>query len=263
MSISNKIKAVFFDIDGTLVSFKTHQVSTPVIRAIHELRKKGVKIFIATGRHYKWINNLDDLEIDGYVTLNGGYCLTGEGKVIYRHFIPHEDFLSMLDYQRNIKSFPCVCVTEDSVFLNYKNETVEKLYQQVNMKVPDLGPIETLTDKNVYQLVAFFTVEEESEIMSQLPGCISSRWSPCFSDVVAKGCSKAVGIDRIIEHYGISLDETMAFGDGGNDTAMIQHAAIGVAMGNASDDVKEKADFVTRSVDEDGIVYALKHYDLL
>ena len=66
------IKAAFFDIDGTLVSFNTHIISPSTVEAIHELRQKGVKVFIATGRHPLWINNLADLEIDGYVSLNGG-----------------------------------------------------------------------------------------------------------------------------------------------------------------------------------------------
>ena len=74
--------------------------------------------------------------------------------------------------------------------------------------------------------------------MSVLPHCEATRWNPLFADVVPRGSSKAVGIDKIIEHYGISLHETMAFGDGGNDMAMLRHAGIGVAMGNAGDEVK-------------------------
>ena len=99
--------------------------------------------------------------------------------------------------------------------------------------------------------------------MAYMPNSLAARWSPYFADVVAKGCTKAVGIDRIIGQYGISLKETMAFGDGGNDIAMLQHAGVGVAMGNAMDEVKKAADFVTTSVDEDGIVNALRHFGLL
>ena len=99
--------------------------------------------------------------------------------------------------------------------------------------------------------------------MSVLPHCESTRWNPLFTDVVPQGSSKAVGIDKIIEHYGISLDETMAFGDGGNDMAMLRHAGIGVAMGNAGDEVKAVADYVTDSVDKDGIWNALRHFDVI
>lgn len=64
------------------------------------------------------------------------------------------------------------------------------------------------------------------------------RWHPAFVDVTAKGNTKQNGIDQIIRHFGIKLEETMAFGDGGNDISMLRHAGIGVAMGNANDDVK-------------------------
>ena len=79
----------------------------------------------------------------------------------------------------------------------------------------------------------------------------------------AKGNTKQKGIDEIIRHFGIRLEETMAFGDGGNDVSMLRHAAIGVAMGNAVDEVKEHANYITTSVDENGIANALKHFSII
>ena len=70
-------------------------------------------------------------------------------------------------------------------------------------------------------------------------------------DVTAKGNTKQQGIDQFIKRFGFKLEETMAFGDGGNDIGMLRHAGIGVAMGNANDEVKSHADYVTASVDED------------
>ena len=69
--------------------------------------------------------------------------------------------------------------------------------------------------------------------------------------------------DAVIAHFGIKLEETMAFGDGGNDIDMLKHAGIGVAMGNAGDNVKEIADYITTSVDDDGITNALKHFNVI
>ena len=93
------IKAVFFDIDGTLVSFKTHVVPKSTLHAIELLRKKGIKVFIATGRHRSSINNLGDLEFDGYVTLNGGYVFAGKDDVIYKHSIPDKDIEALVRYE--------------------------------------------------------------------------------------------------------------------------------------------------------------------
>ena len=96
-----------------------------------------------------------------------------------------------------------------------------------------------------------------------MPHCESSRWYPTFTDIVCKGNSKQLGMDKIMERFGITLEETMAFGDGGNDISMLRHAGIGIAMGNANDTVKASANYVTDSVDEDGIWNALKHFNLI
>ena len=81
--------------------------------------------------------------------------------------------------------------------------------------------------------------------------------------MIAAGGGKDKGMDAILNHFGIAVEETMAFGDGENDLPMLRHAGIGVAMGNAGPKVQAEADYVTTSVDEDGIVCALKHFALL
>lgn len=75
--------------------------------------------------------------------------------------------------------------------------------------------------------------------------------------------SKAEGIDRMLARFGIGLDETMAFGDGGNDIPMLRHVGTSVAMGNAAPEVKQAADYVTTSVDDHGIARALRHFGLI
>ena len=257
------IKAVFFDIDGTLVSFKTHEVPQSTIEALDLLRKKGIKVFIATGRHYTSINNLGDLKFDGYVTLNGGYCFAGEDKVIYKHSIPDRDIEALIRYMETEESFPCAFVQEKEIFMNYKDETVEEIFNMLNFPEPPIRPMDEIRGKTGYQLVSFFTAEQEKKIMTILSNCESTRWNPLFTDVVPAGSSKRVGIDKMLEYFRIPLNECMAFGDGGNDVAMLQHAGIGVAMGNAEDDVKQYADYITDSVDEDGIFKALKHLNII
>lgn len=257
------IKAIFFDIDGTLVSFNTHRLPESTVRALGILREKGIKVFIATGRQLQSINNLGDLEFDGYVTLNGGYCLVGKERVIYKREIPAEDIQALIRYQETEEPFPCSLVEEDGIYLNYKDKAVEEMFGLIHFPEPLSRPLRENGGKPVYQLIAFFPVCREERILSVLPHCEATRWNPLFADVVPKGSSKAVGIDKMIEYFGISLDETMAFGDGGNDAAMLRHAGIGVAMGNAGDDAKEAADYVTDSVDDDGIWNALRHFNVI
>ena len=256
------IKAVFFDIDGTLVSFKTHRVPDSAKRAIAALRAKGVRVFIASGRQLLAINNLEDLQFDGYVTLNGGYCIVGE-QVIYKHSMPSEDMVSLVQYMEEREDFPCIFVHENAFCINYTDERTDEVFRLLNFPQPPTLPLREAATGDIFQLVAFFTKEQEKAIMAVMPHCEATRWNPLFSDVIPKGSSKQVGVDKLLDYFGISLDESMAFGDGGNDVLMLKHVGIGVAMGNAEDEVKRAADYVTDSVDEDGVEKALRHFGVI
>lgn len=91
----------------------------------------------------------------------------------------------------------------------------------------------------------------------------TTRWHPHFLDVIPTTGGKDKGMDALLDHFGIPLEYSMAFGDGENDLSMLLHAGIGVAMGSASDLVKSQADYTTGSVDEEGVVTALEHFGLL
>lgn len=256
------IKAVFFDIDGTLVSFKTHRVPDSTKRAIAALRAKGIRVFVASGRQLLAINNLEDLQFDGYVTLNGGYCIVGE-RVIYKHSMPSEDMASLVQYMEERENFPCIFVHENTFCINYTDERTDEVFRLLNFSQPPSLSLREAAKGEIFQLVAFFTKEQEKAIMAVMPHCEATRWNPLFSDVIPKGSSKQVGVDKMLDYFGISLDESMAFGDGGNDVLMLKHVGIGVAMGNAEDEVKQAADYVTDSVDEDGIEKALRHFGVI
>ena len=91
------VKAIFFDIDGTLVSFQTHQVPNSTFDALYQLKEKGIKLFIATGRGKDGLDVLNDFPFDGYITLNGQYCYNDQ-QLIYENTIQKEDLQALLDY---------------------------------------------------------------------------------------------------------------------------------------------------------------------
>lgn len=256
-------KAIFFDIDGTLVSFKTHQIPESTKQAIHKVREKGIKVFIATGRPRLVLDTLNGLEFDGYITVNGGYCTTETGEIIYKNAVPKKDIQALIEYQQTAP-FPCIFVREHDMFLNFENEDVKTILNLLNFPPVPIKSNEEATSGEVLQLVCFLTQDREDRIMPEVvPGCDSARWHPLFTDAVANGNSKQRGIDEILKYYNIDLSETMAFGDGGNDISMLKHVAMGIAMGNAEDKVKAVADYVTTSVDDEGIPNALRHFNVI
>ena len=125
------IKALFFDIDGTLVSFHTHRIPRSTVESLEKAKKKGLKIFISTGRPLTYINNLDDIKslIDGYITTNGAYILVGD-KVIACHTIPKEDVCAMMKFSDERK-FPCILVGESAVLVYNTTREIEEFFHQI------------------------------------------------------------------------------------------------------------------------------------
>jgi len=258
-----QIKAVFFDIDGTLVSFKSHQVPASAKMALAELRANHAKVFIATGRMLPMITVVDDIAFDGYVTYNGAYCVDEQRKIIYSNPIPQDDLDALTRYMKT-DLFPVAFMLKDEMVINCINDEVREMAHHVNVDLPRIEDPDETIKKEIYQLCLYVDHDKEQHIMQTVfKHCASNRWSPIFADVNMRINNKQTGIDRILEHYGIDLSETMAFGDGGNDIPMLKHVAIGVAMGNASDEVKAAADYVTDSVDDDGIINALRYFGLI
>lgn len=259
-------KALFFDIDGTLVSFRTHTIPLSAIKALEAAHNKGIQIFISTGRPKLIINNLYELEyrglIDGYITMNGSYCFVGDN-VIYKSPIDPAEVKKMAEICK-VNHYPCIFVGEHDASVCQPDDMLRYIfYEHLGVDEFPVTSFEEAIRPDIYQMTAFFNPDDEACIAPQLPGCEFGRWHPTFVDITARGNTKQQGIDQIIRHFGIRLEETMAFGDGGNDISMLRHAGIGIAMGNAKDDVKAVADYVTDSVDEDGIMNALKHFNVI
>ncbi len=255
------VKAIFFDIDGTLVSFKTHQVAKETFATLKKLKEKGYKLFIATGRGKDGLEVLQDFPFDGYITLNGQYCYSKD-KLIYENTIKKEDLQALLDYLK-VKPFPCGFTEENTKYFNMRDERVDEIHRITHNDDHPAGDCSQVVNHKVYQCMCFVDEQEEKELLKVMPHCISARWHPLFCDVSPIGGTKQNGIDQFLAYYGIDLSETMAFGDGGNDKEMLNHVALSVAMANGNDELKAIADYVTGSVDDDGITQAVKHFNLI
>ena len=257
-----KYKAIFTDIDGTLVSFKTHRVPESTLAALTQAHEDGVKIIIATGRPYGDFDVINGVPCDAVIALNGADCRWNDGSVICRHFIEYKDFKSMQALSDSF-GFALCLETSEGFFVNRITKAVVELAEKIDHKLPEVCDIdEKFRMYGCGQLAAYFPEEQQNEIMSHVPALYASRWHPAFADIDLKGVSKGGALREMAGLMGISIEETIAFGDGGNDIPLIEAAGLGVAMGNSGDDVKAAAGYVTGHVDEDGFADALRRFVL-
>ena len=255
------IKAAFFDVDGTLLSYTTRQVLPSAMAAIAKLQAQGILCIVATGRNMSQLEKLPVAEIpfDAYLTLNGQLMLDKDKNVLFS--VPIEgkakDFLVE---KFNDHTYPAVIVEENQMYLNYVTEHVLEVNRIISITIP---PLSDYRGGDIYQVCAYLLPEEEHLLEPITGECVLTRWHYGGQDIVAKGGGKMAGIKRYLNLIGIKSEEIIAFGDAENDLEMIRFAGIGVAMGNAEAAVKAVADFVTADIDDDGIEKALKHYNLI
>ncbi|MBP5189861.1 MAG: Cof-type HAD-IIB family hydrolase [Bacteroidales bacterium] len=253
-------KAIFFDIDGTLLSYNTHRVLQSTIDAFEALRRKGIKTVISSGRPMILIPQMP-VSFDAYITVNGGYCFVGD-KILVNNAIDNIDCIRWLEYVKH-HDLTTMCFTKNDMFINRIDKTAQALRDQLGFEMPPLRPLEEMNGQEVYQFIAIQPAEKDAETLQFLNHCRMPRWHPVFTDVIPDNSSKAVGIQAIINHFNITREETMAFGDGANDIEMLDYAGTGIAMGNAADIVKTHSDYVTDTSDNDGIAKALMHYGII
>ncbi len=257
------IKALFLDVDGTLLSFATHQVPSSALEALQKAHDSGVHIIIATGRAATDLHGLEAIPYEAIVAMNGAECVLRDGTTIAKNTITKADFLKVLTLSQQY-DFALALETNDGVIVNRLSPAVIELAELVAHPIPRVADLEQEFDKRpCCQMCIYCDQETEDIVMAKLPGLVASRWNPIFADVNVANVNKAIGLQTMAGYYGIDLAETMAFGDGGNDIPMLKAAGIGVAMGNASDTVKAAARFVTAHVDDHGIQKALMQWGVI
>lgn len=251
------IRALFLDVDGTLVSFRTHEAVPSAVAALREAHGRGVGIFIATGRAAGDLRVVRDIPCDGVVALNGAYGVLSDGRTLFSHPIPRDAFERALRCSQE-QGFPLALELDEGIFVNRVTPDVERVARLVDHPVPRQTDLRALFDRvTCCQMCFYCDQERERGVMAEFPGLTANRWHPLFADINVRGVDKASGVAAFAAHYGFGLHEVMAFGDGGNDVPMLRAAGVGVAMGNACRAALEAADYVTDDIDDDGLYKAL------
>lgn len=255
------IKAVFFDIDGTLLPFGKSQVPESAVRSIAALRQKGIKVFVATGKSLALMlhTSVKNIPFDGYLTLNGQLAYDDKFSMLYGvQIIPEE--MEILSQVFKSDKIPFEMIGEFSRYINFVDERVKQNVANTNSIVPS---IDKYKGEKIYQITAYTDHHRIDLLKDTMELCKVTFWAPDACDIVAKDGGKENGIKKILETYGIAKEETMAFGDSQNDNGMLQLVGTGIAMGNALEITKDVADYITADIEDDGIEKALKHFELI
>ena len=255
------MKIAFFDIDGTLLDFGAKEISAAVRDALLELQAKGVKLFIATGRAPYLIPTLAGIDFDGVLSFNGSFCFDRAG-MIFSQPMEHADMVTVIANARQ-QNLPVMVATREMMAGHFHEQAIDD-YMKINSKACRItDDYDALQREEVFQLMIGADETLDGVLLADTSAVKLARWCPDAVDVIPAHCGKALGMRKILEHYGFDREDSIAFGDGGNDLDMLEYAGIGVAMGNAGERLKAAADYVTDTCREDGVRTALRHFGLI
>lgn len=262
-----KRKALFFDIDGTLLSEVTGEVPESAIKALDAARNAGHLTFINTGRTICSIPPLlKQMPFSGFACGCGTY-ISYEHQVLLARSIPHERGREIIRVIKEGNAEPIMEGQEDCYFSSRMSrfesaESTRRYFKQMGIG------IETYLEKDNYDYDKFvFYMDEKSDKEQILENLrqdmdLMDRGND-FYEVVPKGYSKATAIEFIIQHFGVALDDTFVFGDSSNDLSMFEYVPHSIAM-QAHDRILDPyTEYVTKAVEEDGIAFAMHHYGII
>lgn len=270
-------KYIFLDVDGTIVNFKG-EILPKTVEALKKAHENGHKLIISTGRQqsqvYPWLLELG--VFDGVIA-TAGANVRAEGKTIATHFILKEklDFLHRYLEDNHI---PYAVQTENAMLLEQwcfdeisayhkKNGVTGKAAESLFGGIKVIDDIRTLNnaEKIAYYAATKRTSEVEKEIGDYFFVNIYSFGNApdTNGEISVRGCNKASGMREILAYFGGKQEDTFAFGDADNDIDMLLFANVGVAMGNATEALKDNADYITDDIDDAGIYNAFKRYGII
>lgn len=260
-----KIKAIFMDLDGTLLK-SDHTISLKLKKKLKELQEKGIKIFISTGRSfrssYPFVKELGITT--PVITYNGGRIVIPDtGEVVYEKPVNVENVKKIIEISRE-KGIHLNLYNDDELYIEQESE--EGIGYAERVGIP-------------YRLINFDEFKKktstkglflaENRILTKLKKELDEKLSdvnfvfsqPTYLEVLNKEVNKGTAVLEMLRKYDISSNEAMAFGDQWNDLEMLKSVKYGYLMGNATDELKKQffLDRITLSNDDDGIYNVLKN----
>ena len=247
----NKVKIVFFDIDGTLLEMGKTEITPNMRKALCSLKQNGIKICIATGRPFVTIPMFEGIVFDAILAFNGSFCVAGD-QVVAKCPIPKEDVKKIIENAKRMER-PVSIATAEEIVANGSDKDLEDYFAIAHHRVNVSEKFEEYVEKDVFQIMLGCDLEERKYILEGTKNAKVAAWWSRAIDIIPKDGGKGTAIEQVLAHYKFSKEEAIAFGDGENDIDMLLSVGKGIAMGNAAEKVKEIAADICESVTDDGI----------
>ncbi len=263
-----KYRMMAVDIDGTLLD-SNGVLREETIEAVRLGVAKGLVFTIATGRPIQGVerfNTLLGLDLP-FITYNGAMVVMGAShEILYERCLSYEDASRI--YRLGLERGTTIIVwSKNMLNVSDLNERTQK-YGELACTAPVLlVDYDVVLRAGATKMLWYDTVENIAKFDAEVGSFLGDRVNfhtskPIFLEFVDKSASKAIAMERLGAHFGIAKEEMIAIGDGANDLSMIEYAGLGIAMGNAPDNIKKKADYVTVSNDENGVARIIHEFIL-
>ncbi len=265
-------KVLVLDIDGTLTNSKK-EITPATKQAIQNILKKGHKVILASGRPTPGMRRYEtELELESF----GGYLLSfngakvvecRSGEIVYQRLLPLSIIPSLYGYAKN-NGCGLITYLGDTVISAFPTDEYVELEAHINgLPISIVDNFKEFVDFEINKCLLTAPPDKaavfETELREKYKEVASVyRSEPFFIEIMPKNVDKATSLDRLLEVIGMSREAAICCGDGYNDIFMIKYAGVGVAMGNAQAAVKEVADYITASNDEDGLVEVINRFIL-
>jgi Cof subfamily protein (haloacid dehalogenase superfamily) len=264
-------KLVALDMDGTLLK-EDKTISAENFEAIQNAREKGVKVVLATGRPVRGISKyLEELNLltgnDYTVAFNGAVVQnTKTGEIIAENLLALEDIKYLYNLSKqlsvNIHALtPTSCITPKSS----EYSELEAAMNNIPLEIVDFDTLDNSTT-----IVKIMFIDKEpilSNIIGKLPKEVYEKYTvvrsaPFFLEFINRKVNKGFGVELLAKNLGIKQEEVICMGDAGNDIHMIKYAGLGVAMGNAFPEIKQIANYVTKTNEDHGVAHVINKFVL-
>lgn len=263
--MTGKIKLVATDIDGTLVKWDT-RVSDGVKNCVKKLQENGVKVVLVTGRMHCATKHLrDELGLNSpVVSYQGGLIKDSDGKTLYQENLDSDYAKEIINWAHK-NDVHLNLYIDDKLYVE-KDDDCVKRYTDGKFVPYTVCPFESLKIENVNKILAIDYGNAEhvtgwvNELQVKFPELYIVKSTPFFCEIGSPMAKKSLGVEFLAKHWNLSQDEILTIGDQNNDIELLKAGGVKVAMGNATPELKECANFITDSVENDGFVKAINKF---